>query len=81
MARLIVVGRDKLLKTFGFKTIAQVKFSKNDVKVIKEAIDIMEKAALLWYKAEGLDEDSIVDNPFAVAEIELNNALGEAIIS
>jgi len=78
MARIVVEGKDKLLMAlapeFG-NVLKVVKLSKSDKDTLRQAIAILEKAAELWYEANDLDEDSITDNPYAVAEVETRTAL------
>ena len=78
MAHIAIEGRDNLLAAFcpQYATdYREVKLSQADKDILQKAIVVLEHAAELWYKAEELDEDSIIDNPYAVAEIEVRCAL------
>lgn len=78
MARIVIEGRDKLLMALtgehgGWQV---VKLSEADKKTLRQAVVVLEKAAELWYRANELDED-FCDNPYALAEIEIQCALDD----
>ena len=81
MAKIITLGKEPLLESFGYNfRYKAVKLSQIDVKTLKFAIVVLDKAADLEAQILGHDDASrpdLGDNQYRIAELELRAVLEE----